>query len=345
MHGSKNAYGNNTMGLALFKDRMQGLLGSKKRLPAPDYSGFAHQHILGIDALEAPDIQQILDCAEHYVERNQKTDKKHSILKGRTLINLFFENSTRTRTSFEIAGKRLGMDVINMTVASSSVKKGETLIDTARSLNAMQADAIAIRHSESGTANMLAEHVNASVINGGDGAHEHPTQALLDALTIRRHKNTLDGLKIAICGDILHSRVARSNITLLKRMGAKVTLVAPSTLMPAAPDSFGVALASSMEEGLQDADVVMMLRLQMERMQGRFIPSVREYFARYGLDATKLAYAKEDALVMHPGPMNRGVEIDGVIADDLEKSVILEQVELGVAVRQALLELLLREDK
>ncbi len=329
------------MGIVSFKQRMSGILGGKKRLPAPDHSHFSQKHVLGIETLDVQDIQTILDCAEQYVERNRQLDKKHPILKGRTLINLFFENSTRTRTSFELAGKRMGMDVINIAASNSSVKKGETLIDTAKSLNAMQADVIAIRHPQSGAAKILADHVDAAVINGGDGSHEHPTQALLDALTIRRHKKQIDGLKIAICGDILHSRVARSNIILLKRMGAKVTIVAPTPLLPAAPKSFGVAITHDMREGLEDADVVMMLRVQMERMQGSFVPSVREYFARYGLDATKLAYAKDDALVMHPGPMNRGVEIDGVIADNLEKSVILEQVELGVAVRQALLELVL----
>jgi aspartate carbamoyltransferase catalytic subunit len=321
--------------------RIGGLFGGRKRLPAPDYRGFPHHHLLGIEGLEARDIQRILDCAEAYIDRNRATEKKHAILKGRTLINLFFENSTRTRTSFEIAGKRLGMDVINISASTSSTSKGETLIDMAKSLNAMQADAIAVRHPESGAVRLLSQHVSASVINGGDGAHEHPTQALLDALTIRRHKKRLDGLKVAICGDILHSRVARSNILLLGRMGAKVTLVAPSTLMPASPQSFGVGLTSDMREGLRDADVVMMLRLQSERMSGRFVPSVREYFARYGLDAARLAYAKPDALVMHPGPINRGVEIDGRIADDIERSVILEQVELGVAIRQAVLELLL----
>jgi aspartate carbamoyltransferase catalytic subunit len=314
-----------------------------RRLSPPDYSGFSHMHVLGIEGLEARDIQQILDCAEAYIDRNRAVDKKHVILKGRTLINLFFENSTRTRTSFEIAGKRLGMDVVNISGSTSSSSKGETLIDTAKTLNAMQADVIAVRHAESGAVKLIAEHVNAHVINAGDGAHEHPTQALLDALTIRRHVKRLDGVKVTICGDILHSRVARSNVLLLKKMGAEVTLVAPSTLMPASPESFGVRLTHDMDEGLRGVDVVMMLRLQQERMQGQFVPSVREYFARYGLSQARLALAKSDALVMHPGPMNRGVEIDGRIADDVEHSVILEQVELGVAVRQAVMELLLCE--
>lgn len=328
-------------GLNAMKERMRNLLGGTKRLPAPDYSQFSQSHLLGIAGLSMTEIQTLLDCAEHYVGRNQKTDKKHPVLKGRTLINLFYEPSTRTRTSFELAGKRLGMDVINMAVATSSVGKGESLLDTARSLNAMHADAIAIRHQESGAAAMLAEQISAHVINAGDGAHEHPTQALLDALTIRRHKRRIEGLNVAICGDILHSRVARSNILLLKRMGASVTIVAPTTLLPAAPESFGVRITSHMEEGLAGADVVMILRLQRERMQGRFIPSPREYFERYGLDEARLAYAKDDALVMHPGPINRGIEIAGPVADMVERSVILEQVELGVAVRQAVLELLL----
>jgi aspartate carbamoyltransferase catalytic subunit len=330
-------------GMTTITQRIASLFGGHRRLPAPDYSGFAHTHLLGIEELESRDIQQILDCAEAYIDRNRAVDKKHSILKGRTLINLFFENSTRTRTSFEIAGKRLGMDVVNISGNTSSTTKGETLIDTAKTLDAMQADVIAMRHSESGSVKLIAQHVNAHVVNAGDGAHEHPTQALLDALTIRRHLKRLDGLKVAICGDILHSRVARSNILLLKKMNAEVTLVAPSTLMPATPESFGVRLTHDMAEGLAGADVVMMLRLQQERMQGQFVPSVREYFARYGLSQARLALAKPHALVMHPGPMNRGVEIDGRIADDVERSVILEQVELGVAVRQAVMELLLSE--
>jgi aspartate carbamoyltransferase catalytic subunit len=324
-----------------FKQRISELFSTHKRLPAPDYSGFPHHHVLGIEGMEAREIQTILDCAEGYVDRNRAVDKKHPILKGRTLINLFFENSTRTRTSFEIAGKRLGMDVINISASASSISKGETLIDMGKSLNAMQADVMAVRHGESGAVQLLSQHVSASVINAGDGAHEHPTQALLDALTIRRHMKRLDGARVAICGDILHSRVARSNILLLKKMGASVTLIAPSTLMPACPQSFGVELTHDMREGLRGADVVMMLRLQNERMEGRFVPSVREYFARYGLSEERLACAKPHALVMHPGPINRGVEIDGRIADNVERSVILEQVELGVAVRQALLELLL----
>ncbi len=296
------------------------------------------QHLLGIDGLDAATISAILDLAESYVERNRQKDKKHPILKGQTLINLFFENSTRTRTSFELAGKRLGMDVINMTVASSSVKKGETLIDTAMTMNAMHADFIVVRHPMSGAAQLLSEKVQACTINAGDGSHQHPTQALLDALTIRRRKGGFEGVKIAICGDILNSRVARSNIQLLKTMGADVTIVAPPPLMPAAPETLGVHYCYDLAEGIKDVDIVMMLRIQFERMSGRAIPTAREYFMRYGLDADKLALAKPDALVMHPGPINRGVEIDTEIADNVERSLILDQVEMGVAVRQAILE-------
>ena len=303
-------------------------------------SHFKPYHLLGIEGLSRPDAELILNLSKDYIARNRTTDKKHPILRGRTLINLFFENSTRTRTSFELAGKRLGADVINMSVASSSTKKGETLVDTAMTLNAMHPDFIAVRHAESGSVHLLAEKVNCHVINAGDGWHEHPTQALLDALTIQQARGSIEGLKIVICGDILHSRVARSNILLLNLMGADVHVVAPPTLMPTGMDTFPVTLHYKMEDGLEDADIVMMLRLQMERMSSSFIPSIREYFFAYGLDDKRLALAKPDALVMHPGPINRGVEIDTYIADDINRSVILSQVEMGVAVRQAVLELL-----
>jgi len=265
------------------------------------------------------------------------------VLRGRTLINLFFENSTRTRTSFELAGKRLGGDVINMSTSVSSIKKGETLIDTAMTLNAMHPDVLVVRHPESGAVQLLAEKVNCAVINAGDGSHEHPTQALLDALTIRRRKGQIQGLSVAICGDILHSRVARSNIQLLNIMGARVRLVAPKTLLPAQIDRLGVEVFHTMKEGLKDVDIVMMLRLQTERMHGSFVPSTREYFHFFGLDYEKLAVAKPDALIMHPGPMNRGVEIDSELADDIDRSVIRQQVEMGVAVRMACLETLARD--
>jgi aspartate carbamoyltransferase catalytic subunit len=285
----------------------------------------------------------LLDLADSYVEQNRRPNKALSLLEGRTVMNLFFESSTRTRTSFELAGKRLGADVINMSVSTSSIKKGETLIDTAMTLNAMHTDVLVVRHSDSGAVKLLAEKVNCAVINGGDGRHEHPTQALLDALTIRRRKGKLQGLTVAICGDVLHSRVARSNILLLHTMGARVRVIGPPTLLPSAIDRFGVEVFHDMREGLKDCDIVMMLRLQTERMQGRFVPSVREYFHFFGLDREKLSYAREDALVMHPGPMNRGVEIDSELADDIDRSVICEQVEMGVAVRMACIDLLTRE--
>jgi len=309
--------------------------------PEPLPSAFAHQHLLGIEGLSGDEISLLLDLSDGYVELNRAAEKKNPILRGRTQINLFFETSTRTRTSFELAGKRLGADVINMSVASSAIKKGETLIDTAMTLNAMHPDVLVVRHPESGAVKLLSDHVNCAVINAGDGSHEHPTQALLDALTIRRRRGPLEKLTVAICGDILHSRVARSNILLFDAIGAQVRLVAPPTLLPPnAADVFGVAVHHDMREGLRDVDIVMMLRLQTERMQGTFVPSTREYFHFWGLDAEKLATARDDALVMHPGPMNRGVEIDSELADDITRSVILDQVELGVAVRQACLDLL-----
>jgi aspartate carbamoyltransferase catalytic subunit len=301
---------------------------------------YPHRHMLGIEGLSKTDITHILDLSETYIDKNRQSDKKHPILKGRTLINLFFENSTRTRTSFELAGKRLGLDVINMSASSSSTKKGETLIDTAMTLNAMHPDFITVRHPESGAVHLLSRKVNCAVINAGDGSHEHPTQALLDALTIRRKKGKIEGLKVAICGDILHSRVARSNIILLNEMGAHVRIIAPATLMPAEPEKLGAKIYNNMREGLKGVDIIMMLRLQLERMDSSFIPSVREYFHFYGLDESKLKEAKSDALIMHPGPINRGVEIDTALADDLNRSVILDQVEMGVAVRQAVLEIL-----
>jgi aspartate carbamoyltransferase catalytic subunit len=304
---------------------------------------FPHRHLLSIQGLKAEEITALLDIADGYVEQNRRPDKKASHLRGRTVINLFFENSTRTRTSFELAGKRLGADVINMSVASSSVKKGETLIDTAMTLNAMHPDVLVVRHPESGAVKLLADKVQGSVINGGDGSHEHPTQALLDALTIRRRRGRIEGLTVAICGDILHSRVARSNIHLLNTMGARVRVVAPRTLLPVEIERLGVEVFHDMRRGLRDVDIVMMLRLQLERMQGRLVPSVREYFHFFGLDYEKLKEARPDALIMHPGPMNRGIEIDSVLADDIHRSVILDQVELGVAVRMACLDLLTRD--
>ncbi|WP_319498021.1 aspartate carbamoyltransferase catalytic subunit [uncultured Cohaesibacter sp.] len=305
---------------------------------------FAHHHLLGIAGLTPPEITALLDLAEDAVDISRQVEKKKVILKGRTQINLFFEASTRTQSSFELAGKRLGADVMNMSVKNSSVSKGETLLDTATTLNAMHPDILVVRHNAAGAPQLLARKVGCSVINAGDGAHEHPTQALLDALTIRRHKGTLEGLVVAICGDILHSRVARSNILLLTAMGAEVRLVAPSTLLPDSVEAMGVKCFRDMRKGLDGADVVMMLRLQLERMNGAFVPSIREYFHFYGLDEEKLKYAREDAIVMHPGPMNRGVEIDSSVADS-GRSVIHEQVEMGVAVRMAIIELLAKNSQ
>ncbi|MAW87651.1 MAG: aspartate carbamoyltransferase catalytic subunit [Phyllobacteriaceae bacterium] len=305
-----------------------------------DFPVYPHRHLLGIAGLSPYDIDLLLNRAERAVALSRQKDKKSAALRGRTQINLFFEASTRTQSSFELAGKRLGADVMNMSVASSSVKKGETLIDTAMTLNAMRPDALVVRHASAGAVALLAQKVGCAVINAGDGAHEHPTQALLDALTIRRAKGTLGGLTVAICGDVLHSRVARSNIILLNAMGAHVRVVAPSTLLPSGIAKMGVTPFHSMAEGLKDADVVMMLRLQRERMAGASVPSVREYFRYFGLDAAKLKTAKPDALVMHPGPMNRGVEIASEVADG-PQSVIQEQVEMGVAVRMGVLEALL----
>ena len=277
---------------------------------------FRHRHLLGIEDLDPQDITAILDLAERYVDLNRAQKKHADALAGLTQINMFFEASTRTQASFEIAGQRLGADVMNMSVQHSSVKKGETLIDTALTLNAMHPDLLVVRHPMSGAVNLLAEKVNCAVLNAGDGRHEHPTQALLDALTIRRAKGRLHRLCVAICGDIAHSRVARSNILLLGKMESRIRLIAPPTLIPAGAADWG--------------------------MDGGFIPSEREYYHRFGLDAEKLAHAKPDAIVMHPGPMNRGVEIDGTIADDINRSVIQDQVEMGVAVRMAAMDLLAR---
>ncbi|MDF1686050.1 MAG: aspartate carbamoyltransferase catalytic subunit [Parvibaculaceae bacterium] len=303
---------------------------------------FPHRHLLGIDGLLPQEIKSILDLADGYVDQNRQANKKNSVLRGRTQINLFFEASTRTQSSFELAGKRLGADVMNMSVKNSSIKKGETLVDTATTLNAMHPDLLVVRHANSGAVELLARKVGCSVVNAGDGRHEHPTQALLDALTIRRRKGRLEGLIVAICGDIMHSRVARSNILLLNTMGARVRLVAPPTLLPADAERLGVEVFNDMEKGLEDADIVMMLRLQLERMNGSFVPSVREYYRYFGLDYDKLSVAHPEALIMHPGPMNRGVEIDSAVADDINRSVIREQVEMGVAVRMAVLDILSR---
>ena len=303
---------------------------------------FPHRHLLGIEALSAAEIGRLLDLANSYADLPKDDERARRLLRGRTVINLFFETSTRTSTSFELAAKRLGSDVITMSVGTSSIKKGETLLDTAMTLNAMKPDVMVVRHNESGAVNLLSQKVDGSVINAGDGRHEHPTQALLDALTIRRRLGKLNGLLVAICGDILHSRVARSNIHLLTKMGARGRVIAPLTLLPSNIDRMGVEVFTDMKKGLKDVDIVMMLRLQLERMQGAYVPSTREYFRFFGLDYAKLALAKPDALIMHPGPMNRGVEIDSEVADDINRSVIREQVEMGVAVRMACLDALTR---
>ena len=295
------------------------------------------KHLLGIQNLSIQEANQILDEAKNFIKLNRSASKKLDLLRGKTQINLFFEPSTRTQSSFELAGKRLGADVMTMNVSNSSLKKGETILDTAMSLNAMHPDIIVVRHQDSGAPNLLSQKVNCTVINAGDGLREHPTQALLDALTIINRKGKIEGLKIAICGDILHSRVARSNIYLLNMLGAEVNVIAPKTLLPNSINKLGVKGFTNMREGLDSCDIVMMLRLQNERMTGSFLPSKREYYEYFGLTPDKLKFAKKDALIMHPGPMNRGVEIDTKLADDINVSLVKEQVELGVAVRMACL--------
>ena len=299
----------------------------------------SRNHLLGIQDLTISDVKIILKIAKEFIKLNRSKTKKIDLLKGKTQINLFFEPSTRTQSSFELAGKRLGADVMTMNIINSALRKGETLIDTAMTLNAMHPDLIVIRHQDSGACNLLAQKVNCAVINAGDGRREHPTQALLDSLTILDRKKKIEGLRVAICGDILHSRVARSNIYLLNMLSAEVNIIAPSTLMPKDVEKLGVNKFSDMKKGLKGCDIVMMLRLQNERMNSSFLSSNREYYEYYGLTYDKLSYAKEDALIMHPGPMNRGIEIDTNLADDINKSVIKEQVELGVAVRMACLKL------
>jgi len=321
---------------------------SADRFPAGSLA-FPHRDLLGIAYLERHEILYLLDQAEPWVEMNRQRTKHSDLLSGMTIINAFFENSTRTLLSFEIAGKRLGADVVNMHAAQSSVKKGETLIDTAITLNAMRADAIVIRHGSSGAVDLIASKVDCPVLNAGDGSHEHPTQALLDALALRHalqrrgdKAEDFTGLTVTICGDILHSRVARSNVFCLQALGASVRLCAPPALMPAGVDLLGAEPFHDFDAALEGSDVVMMLRLQSERMQGQFIPSEREYHHLYGLTKDRLQRAAPEALVMHPGPMNRGVEIDSDVADMLDRSIITRQVEMGVAVRMACLDILTR---
>ena len=298
---------------------------------------FPHRHFLSAGDLNVVQATDLLDLADGFVDLSRQTSKKLDLLKGRTMMNLFFENSTRTLSSFELAGKRLGADVVNMNARTSSVAKGETLIDTAVTLNAMRPDLLVVRHSASGAASLLSQKVGCSVINAGDGRHEHPTQALLDALSMRRAFGAISGLTVAICGDVLHSRVARSNVSLLNTLGAHVRLVGPPTLMPAGAERWGAEIHTDLRKGIAGADVVMMLRLQLERMQGALVPPTREYFRFWGLDREKLAAAAPGVKVMHPGPMNRGVEIDSEVADDPAISLIQDQVEMGVAARMAVL--------
>jgi aspartate carbamoyltransferase catalytic subunit len=301
---------------------------------------FPHPHLLGIEGLARGDVELVLDTAERFFELSRQPVRKAANLRGKTVINLFYESSTRTRTSFEIAGKRLSADVVNMNVSASSVSKGETLYDTAKSLEAMRPDVVVIRHEASGAAAYVASQVGHSVVNAGDGLHEHPTQALLDAFTIRRAKKTLEGLTVTICGDITHSRVARSNVHLLKLFGCTIRVVGPRTLLPVGFEELGVQVFDRIDDALRDADVVMVLRIQQERLLGgAMIPTTREYSKTYGIGLARLALAKPDAIVLHPGPMNRGVEIDPLVADG-HRSMVLEQVEAGVAVRMAVLDLL-----
>ncbi|KFL32482.1 aspartate carbamoyltransferase catalytic subunit [Devosia riboflavina] len=309
-----------------------------------DFPPFRQRHLISIADLKQHEIIDLLDRAERMVPVSRQERKSLPTLSGKTQINLFFEPSTRTQSSFEIAGKRLGALVVNMSVKTSSVSKGETLVDTAATLNAMRPDVLVVRHGAAGAVELLSQKVGCSVINAGDGAHEHPTQALLDALTIRRHKGRISGLTVAICGDIANSRVARSNLLLLGALHVRTRVIAPRNLLPPGIEHLATEVFTDMEEGLKGVDVVMMLRLQHERASGKMIPSVREYYRFYGLDAEKLAFANPDAIVMHPGPMNRGVEIDPAIADG-SRSVITDQVEMGVAVRMAVLDALLSGDQ
>ncbi|MNH49406.1 Aspartate carbamoyltransferase [compost metagenome] len=298
---------------------------------------FPRDHFLAAGDLNPPAALALLDLADAFVDFNRQSAKGVDLMRGQTVVNLFFENSTRTSSSFEIAAKRLGADVVTMPVSASSVAKGETLIDTAVTLNAMKPEILVVRHSSSGAVDLLSQKVGCAVVNAGDGRHEHPTQALLDLLSLRRAFGDVGGLTVAICGDIAHSRVARSNVALLSMMGARVRLIGPPTLVPGDADRWGCEVFHDMKEGLAGCDVVMMLRLQLERMTGALIPSTREYFRFWGLDREKLAWAAPNAKVMHPGPMNRGVEIDSDVADDLSVSLIQDQVEMGVAARMAVL--------
>ena len=303
---------------------------------------FKKIHLVETADLTKKEIEYILDESKKYISFNKKKIKKINVLEGRTIFNLFFEDSTRTRTSFEVAAKRLGADLINVVVKDSSINKGETLLDTMTTINSMNPDVLIVRHPEEGISKKISETVDASVINAGDGSHEHPTQALLDALTIKNKFENFSKLKIAICGDILHSRVARSNIIILSKLGAKINVIGPKEWLPKSLKKLPVNVYTEMKKGLQNCDIVMMLRIQKERIVGKIMPNQKTYFKKYGLDYNKLKYAKKNAFVMHPGPMNRGVEIDSKLADDVTRSLIQEQVAMGVAVRMACLDLIIK---
>ena len=299
-------------------------------------------HLVETADLNKKEIEFILDEAKKFINFNKKRVKKSNLLEGRTVFNLFFEDSTRTRTSFEVAAKRLGADLINVAVKDSSINKGETLLDTMTTINSMNPDVLIVRHPEEGISKRISNNVDACVINAGDGSHEHPTQALLDALTIMNRFNNFSKLQIAICGDILHSRVARSNIIILSKLGAKVNVIGPKQWLPKNINKLPVEVYTDMKKGLKNCDIVMMLRIQKERIVGKIMPNQKTYFNKYGLDYNKLKYAKKNAFVMHPGPMNRGVEIDSKLADDITRSLIQEQVAMGVAIRMACLDILIK---
>jgi aspartate carbamoyltransferase catalytic subunit len=299
-------------------------------------------HLVETADLNTKEIEFILDEAKKFINFNKKRVKKSNLLEGRTIFNLFFEDSTRTRTSFEVAAKRLGADLINVAVKDSSINKGETLLDTMTTINSMNPDVLIVRHPEEGISKRISKNVDACVINAGDGSHEHPTQALLDALTIKNRFNNFSKLQIAICGDILHSRVARSNIIILSKLGAKVNVIGPKQWLPKNINKLPVEVYTDMKKGLKNCDIVMMLRIQKERIVGKIMPNQKTYFNKYGLDYNKLKYAKKNAFVMHPGPMNRGVEIDSKLADDITRSLIQEQVAMGVAIRMACLDILIK---
>jgi len=316
--------------------------GISNRIKKTSKNIYKKIHLVETADLNKKEIEFILDEAKKFINFNKKRVKKSNLLEGRTVFNLFFEDSTRTRTSFEVAAKRLGADLINVAVKDSSINKGETLLDTMTTINSMSPDVLIVRHPEEGISKRISNNVDACVINAGDGSHEHPTQALLDALTIKNRFNNFSKLQIAICGDILHSRVARSNIIILSKLGAKINVIGPKQWLPKNINKLPVDVYTDMKKGLKNCDIVMMLRIQKERIVGKIMPNQKTYFNKYGLDYNKLKYAKKNAFVMHPGPMNRGVEIDSKLADDITRSLIQEQVAMGVAIRMACLDILIK---